>query len=56
MITCGNIPDPRIQFAVDVATKVTLVFKSDPQIEFSGVNLYVFEIRPPSMNPVRIIK
>lgn len=54
LITCGNIPDPRIQFEVDVATTVTLVFKSDPQYEYEGVNLYIFEIRPPS-NPVRIV-
>ena len=54
MVTCGNIPDPRIQFEVDVATKVTLVFKSDPQNEYGGVKLYVLEIRPPS-NLVRII-
>ena len=53
LVTCGNITDPRIQFGVDVATKLTLVFKSDSQNEFGGVNLHIMEIRPPSTDPVR---
>ena len=52
-MTCGNITDPRIQFGVDVATTLTLVFKSDSQNEFGGVNLRIMEIRPPSTDPVR---
>ena len=55
MITCDSIPDPRIEFGVDVATKITLVFKSDPQIEYEGINLYILEMRSSSDDSVRII-
>ena len=54
LVTCGKIPDPRIQFEVDVATTVTLMFKSDAQNEFGGVNLYILEIKPSPTDPVRI--
>ena len=55
LVTCGNIPDPRIQFEVDVATTITLVFKSDEQNEFQGLNLYILEIKPSSTDPVRMM-
>ena len=55
LITCGDIPDPRIQFEIDVATKITLAFKSNSQLEFKGVNLYILEIRPSSDDLVSII-
>ena len=55
LVTCGIIPDPRIQFGVDVATTITLVFKSDDLIELGGVNLYIMEIRSSSDDSVRII-
>ena len=46
LVTCGNITDPRIQFEVDVASKLTLTFKSDDKNEFKGVILYVMEFDP----------
>ena len=52
LVTCGNIPDPRIQFELDIATTLTLVFRSDSQNEFEGVNLYILEIRPSSDDSV----
>ena len=55
LITCGSIPDPRIQFEIDIATTITLAFKSDPQIELKGVNLYILEIQPSSDDSVRLI-
>ena len=55
LITCDDIPDPRIQFEIDVANTITLAFKSNSQEELGGVNLYVMEIRPSSDNSVSII-
>ena len=55
LITCGDIPDPRIQFEIDVATTITLAFKSNSQNEFEGVNLYILEIRPSPDDSVSII-
>ena len=53
-MTCGDITDPRIQFAVDVASKLTLVFKSDEQNEFNGVNLSILEYMPPVRTPYMV--
>jgi len=46
LVTCGNITDPRIQFEVDVASELTLVFKSDGENELEGVNLFILEFNP----------
>ena len=53
LVTCGNIPDPRIQFEVDVATTLRLVFKSNSHNEFGGLKLYIMEIKTSSTHPVR---
>jgi len=44
LVTCGNITDPRIQIAVDVASALTLVFRSDDKISQLGMRLIVIEI------------
>ena len=50
LVTCGNITDPRIQLEVDVASALTVVFKSNGNIEFRGVVLYILEIDPSVRN------
>ena len=50
LVTCGNITDPRIQFEVDVASALTIVFKSNGNNEFQGVVLYILEIDPSVRN------
>ena len=46
LVTCSNITDPRIQFEVDVASALTLVFKSNDENEFQGIDFYILEIDP----------
>ena len=50
LVTCGSVTDPRIQFEVDVASALTLVFKSNGENEFQGVALYILEIDPSVRN------
>ena len=50
-VTCGNIADPRIEFGVDVAEALTLVFKSNEVDERTGLTLLILEYDPD--NPVR---
>ena len=52
LVTCGNITDPRIQVAVDVASALTLVFRSDDKISLYGMRLIVMEINT-NINSVR---
>jgi len=51
-VTCGNITDPRIQVAVDVASALTLIFRSDDKIAQLGMRLIVMEIDT-KLNSVR---
>ena len=51
-MTCGNITDPRIQVAVDVASALTLIFRSDDKIAQLGMRLIVMEIDT-KLNSVR---
>ena len=46
LVTCSNITDPRIQFEVDVASALTLVFKSNEENEFQGISFYILELDP----------
>ncbi|XP_065921053.1 collagen alpha-1(I) chain-like isoform X2 [Dysidea avara] len=44
LVTCGNITDPRIQVAVDVASALTFIFRSDNNNSHNGMRLLVTEI------------
>lgn len=44
MVTCGDVIDPRIQIAVDVASALTLIFRSDKQFSEGGMRLIIMEI------------
>ncbi|XP_065892788.1 collagen alpha-1(IV) chain-like [Dysidea avara] len=44
LVTCGNVTDPRIQVAVDIASALTLIFRSDDKTPHNGIRLLVMEI------------
>ena len=48
LVTCGNVTDPRIQVAVDIASALTLIFRSDDKTPHNGIRLLVMEINTDS--------
>ena len=48
LVTCGNVTDPRIQVAVDIASALTLIFRSDDKNPHKGMRLLVMEINTTS--------